>query len=214
MICNNIKSCKKYYDKMISKVFQNILIRQVTRLPKRFFSEESIPPSSSLKPTEIDLESSLNALSKTSIVNLNPETLIGHLSKLAQVPTIELTPELKQSIDEYFEDNFKKITAVQAVELIKHCSLIKGTQNCFWIWYNGERLITPQIFNLTEQQLYDVIGAFGRRYQGSDMLWYDIYRALGKIHANLKFLFTKQKPFDLSQAYIGEDPRNPVHPKI
>ena len=191
---------------MISLLFKTIPKSTLPML--RFFTQHNQKTTPAAPATQV-WQTQLDAIRKTS--DITPKFMIQHLEKLAQASIAELPSDIKQILDIYFEDNFKKITADEAVELAKHCSKIKGTEQCFWIWYNLERIIKPEIFTLTKQQVNDLATAYARRGEGTEMLWYDIYRAFCKIHTNVKFVFSKGVPFNYDEAYIGNSEAGQEH---
>ncbi len=196
----------KRKKEMISRLFKASLPKLF--FPLRPFASTHEPPQSHspMPATDPAWEQKLDAIRKSE---LTPQSLIQHLENLAHTPLYELPNDIKKTLDEFFEDNFKKITAPQAVELAKHCSKLKGTEHCFWIWYNIERIVKPEIFNLPRPQLNDLAAAYAKKAEGTEMLWYDIYRAFCKFHADLKFLFKKGVPINYDEAYVGK--RNGSH---
>eukprot|EP00826_Nyctotherus_ovalis_P028548 TRINITY_DN2253_c0_g5_i1.p1 TRINITY_DN2253_c0_g5~~TRINITY_DN2253_c0_g5_i1.p1 ORF type:complete len:196 (-),score=70.87 TRINITY_DN2253_c0_g5_i1:70-657(-) len=178
--------------KMLSK-FLRPLLKAPFLLPLRFTSNAT---AGSIEPAENLWKVNLEELRKAAIEKLNARELTQYLAKLSKFRDMEIPSDVKKALDEYFEDNFQKIGVSEVVELLKHCSLIKGTEDCFWIWYNGERIIKTGIFDLSKQEVVDLAVALSRKCEGSDTLWYDIYRAIAKYEMTLSTLFTTRSRFN------------------
>ena len=77
------------------------------------------------------------------------------------------------NVDEYFRQNFRKIDARQAFEMISqlgdsHEQPASCLDNSFWTWESVEEALMGQTHQFHDDEVLTIIKAFSFNYKGSD----------------------------------------------
>jgi hypothetical protein len=189
---------------------------QFRTLPRVLFSTPHHEQAASVSTPNQNWLAGLEQLRKLDLNAVDAKTMTAKLQELAKVvpqdhSAAKLPSDLHTVLNNYFEDNYEKITPAEAVELAKYCAKLPGTEDCFWVWYNLERIVKTDIFAFTRTQIDDLATAFAEKLEGSETLWYDIYRAYCKHCVTMKWMFSRQKPFKVEDYFIARGGSHSSH---
>ena len=167
---------------MLSQLFAKrsaaLLSRRTTGV--RYFAlNKQLLQIANQNPGQNDWDKFFSSFPASDVAGSDVESITQILRSLSFASESEVANqprELYTAIDEYFRQNFRKLSGQQALQIISALGedphqKLPMLDDKFWVWETLDEALRPIVEDLNEEQVLKVSKALAANYKGSEDLW-------------------------------------------